>query len=196
MSADTSGPKTVVLDPETIAAQQRMTANANQTPEEIQAKLNQNLEMAGNLGQGDQQIAQQSASTGMPTGQLRAIRGLYAKEAGPAMEELKNQNLRQSEKMKADYLNQTAKIMIGQHQQAANQFQVITNAYTQQEAARAAAISSMFQVADTGMGMAAANNRNTSRQTSPNAQSVGGYDPNTSNVGSNPSATYMSPQND
>lgn len=144
--------KTVPLDASTQEALGRGMENASQSPEDIQAKLNQNLDQTGNLSQGDQQISQEAQRMNIPPGQLEAIRNVYNREANSGIEQIKNQNLQKAQMMKGDYLNTMAKTMMAQHQQAANQYSVLTQAYQQQEAARAGAINSIFQVGDTAIG--------------------------------------------
>lgn len=181
--------KNIGLDPGSQELANAQLANAQQSPEEIQAKLNSNQQYVGNLGQGDQQLEQQSQQINIPKGQLEAIRNVYAREAGSGIEQLKNQNLQKAQMMKGDYLNQTAKAMIGQHQQAANQYKVLTDAYTQQEAARAGAINSMFQLGDTAIGMQSAKKAGAKLDEKPTEnvqQNVGGAQPV-------PTASYASP---
>lgn len=88
-----------------------------------------------------------------------AIRNKYAQVAGQGIAGVMNQNNYQAQLMRADYMNQTAKALLGQQQNYVQNMQTITNANISQEMARAQMINSLFQTADTGMGIYAGNQK-------------------------------------
>lgn len=154
----TPQPTAVGLDSGTQNLINSQVANSGQDPSHFSGILNQGVDKAqGNLGgvQNNLNAGTTQANTGMAPGQFQALRQSYAAQAGQNINRLKSQNDLQGQMMKADYMNQTAKALLGQAQFQSNQYQTLTNAYTQQEAARASAINSMFQTADTVIGLKA-----------------------------------------
>ncbi len=177
---------TVPLDPGTSAIEGQQLNQAAQPSSYYTGMLNSNLGQAtGGLGQGDQQLSQVSKQTGMSPGQLGAIRNVYNQHAAEGIGRITQQNQMQGQMMKADYLSKMSQAMLGQQVNAVNQYQVLTNAYQQQEMARAGAINSLFQVADTGIGMQMAQNRKTGAAalTPSNNPYVGGSSVGSANVG-------------
>jgi hypothetical protein len=149
-------PSQVPLDSASQGILNNMTAQSGQNPSVFAASINQGT--GSSLQRNDQQQAQAEAAQGggMNATDFGAIRNVYNQQAGQQIAQTLNQNNVQAQMMKADYMNATAKAMLGQQQAAVNQYQVLTNAYNQQEQARAGLVSSLFQVANTGMAMNAA----------------------------------------
>jgi len=202
LGGSTPQPTTVALDPQTQAIESQEAQKAGQPSSEWTGRLNANMDQSGALGQSDQQTQHLSQQTGMSPGQIGAIRNVYGMHAREGIQRLKGQNDLQGQMMKADYMSKMSQAMLGQQVTAVNQYQVLTNAYQQQEMARAGLVNSLFQTADVGIGMKAAQNRaagNAALQSQNNppvigSSNVGGGDPY-GGADYTPSGTYnMSPE--
>lgn len=149
-------PGATPLDPGTQGIVNRMTDKAGGDASTFTAGLNQGA--GSNLMENKQQALQSDARQGggMGASDFGAIRNAYAGQANRQINQIQQKNDMQGKMMKADYMNTTAKALLGQQQQAVNQYGVLTNAYIQQEQARAGFISSLFQVGNTAMAASAA----------------------------------------
>jgi len=153
-----SAPSAVPLDQGTQNVINNETAQAGQDVSQYANQLNQNTGNAsGLLGNSQSQKQAEAAQGGMSPGMFGAIRNVYANQAGSSIANLNRQNQMQATMQKADYMNQTAQALLGQQAALTNQYQVLTNAYNQSEAARAGTIASLTQVANFGIAHNAAN---------------------------------------
>lgn len=160
--------RTIALDEGTQNLSNQMAAQANAPTSFYSGMLNQGQDRARtSLGESEDQITQRASRMGMDPNQMKAIRNVYNQQANTGIQQLSNRNEYQAKLMKADYMNTVSKALLGQQQQMVNQYGLLTNAYMQQEAARAGAINSMFQTADTAIGMQMAQNRGQVPQSSP-----------------------------
>lgn len=157
--------KIVPLDSGTQSIMQSESNMAGQPSSYFSGLLNNSTDQAHNLAQGDQQLNQQAQQMGMSPGQMKAIRNVYNSHAQKGIYQLKQQNDMQGQMMKADYMSKLSQAMLGQQVTAANQYQMLTDAYVQQEQARAGFINSLFQTGDTAIGMRAAMNRQSGPKT-------------------------------
>lgn len=146
-------PTVVGLDPGTKGLMADQAQKASQGPEYYSGILNQNTEKAGQLGQNPEQVQQSASALGMDPNQFQAIRRVYNNQAQQGIQQLKGHNEVQGQLMKADYMNKISKAMLGQQAQQVQQYQFLTNAYMQQEQARAQTINSLFQVGNQVIGM-------------------------------------------
>jgi len=149
----TPQPTTVALDPASQNIENQEATQAGQDSSVFGNEINQNVQAAASGLMNAPQEKNQAASLGgnMPGDTFGAIRNAYSNQAGAQISGLMNQNQMQAQLMKADYMNQVGKAMLGQQVNAANQYQTLTNAYVQQNAARAGAIASLFQTANSAM---------------------------------------------
>lgn len=178
-------PKPVPLDPGSQGLINAASARGSQSVgDTAKASFGDAGQRALSLGQTEGQTNQQAASRGEDPSMLNAIRQSYGREAGYGINRAQNQNAINANFQKSQQLSQVAQAALGQQQAITNQNQFITNAYNQQEAARAGFINQLFQTADVGIGMYAGNHgmgrgSKTSNSTmgggSPSA--VGGFDP-------------------
>lgn len=122
------------------------------------------------LGQTGNQLQQENASQGGQNSNINAIHNAYNAQAQQGINQIMNKNEMQGNMMKADYMNQLSKTLLGQQAQAVQQQQFLTNVFSQQEQARAQAINSLFQVGDQIIGM---NARMKAAQTSTRALAGG-----------------------
>jgi hypothetical protein len=152
-------PTTVPLDTGSQNLENQMADQSNQPSNYYSGILNSNLGQVANLGQNDQQMNQSAQSMGMAPGQMEAIRNVYSQQAGQGINRLTQQNELKGQMMKADYMNQMSRAMLGIQQNAVNQYGVLSQAYQQQEYARAGVINSLFQTANFGIGMAGAGSK-------------------------------------
>lgn len=172
-------PSQVALDPGSQQIVNQQIATAGQDPSYYSGILNQNQGQARSLAQGDQQLQQQSQQLGMQPGQMQAIRNAYNSQANTGINDLVQQNELKGKMMKADYMNKLSSTLLGQQKQAVSQYQVLTQAYQQQEMARAQTISSLFQTGALAGGMmAGSQSANAGGVIQPGAgTNVGGYSP-------------------
>ena len=170
----TPDPNKVGLDPGTQNLLNKQVETANKGPEYFSGLINQ--------GVSDKRLAQPSgdqseAGTGMSQGQLGALRQSYAGQAQQGINRIMDQNKLQGSLMKADYMSKVSQALLHQQMQYANQYQVLTQAYNQSEAARAGAINSLFQLANVGIGQYAANQSTTSDNPLNINARTGGFNP-------------------
>lgn len=131
-------------------------ATAEQTPQQIQSSLAQNVGSAQGLMGTPQQQTQKEASLGGDYAGSGALKNAYASTAAKGVNDVYKNTLNQAKLQKADYMNQTAKALLGQQQQKVSNFQTLTDAYNQQEASRAGFISSLFGLGNAAIAINAA----------------------------------------
>ncbi len=180
-------PKSVGLDSGSQGLLNRSVAQASQPSGYYSGILNQNVGRAQTaLGQSNQAAAQENASMGgginLSPGQMGAIRNAYNSQASRQIGNMVKQNDYKGQMMRADYMNSIAQTMLHQQAQQVSQYGVLTNAFIQQEGARAAAINSLFQTGDTAMGMQMARQKPIAQSQQQQAGMVGGQEVGQGNV--------------
>lgn len=127
-------------------------ARAKRSPQEFGNDINQNVsEFAGNLG--SQNTAQEAAQTGQDPATLAAMSGVYRGQAQGDIDKLMKTTNQNAQFQKAESLRKMAMAAMGRQQAQTNIYQQLTEAYNQQETARAGLVSSIFQAGRAGMMM-------------------------------------------
>lgn len=93
-----------------------------------------------------QMLAQQGSRTGEDQGMLNAIQNVYRQKDNQNIERLKQKNAQTSEIDRADALRKAAMAAMGRQQVQNDIFGQLTDAYNQQEAARAQFVSGLFGI--------------------------------------------------
>jgi hypothetical protein len=180
-----SPPPTVPLDSGTQGLLSQSVQNAqNSTPQSV---ANETFGNAGKVGgsilQTEGQTDQNAASTGQDPSMLNAIRRAYSAKAGQGIARVKSQEDMNAYRQNFNRTRQVLQSALGEQQAITNQNPFLTNAYMQQEQARAQMIGSIFQTIDTGIGIAAGR----SSKRSNGGGRVGGYDsPSSYDLGESP----------
>lgn len=138
-------------------------------------QINQNTDAGLNQFPSEEKAGQQAASAGTPNETFGAIRGMYAKKAGQQIGNIMKMNDLEATKMKGDYMNQTAKALLNQQALQTNQYGVYTNAYQQQEQARAGMINQLFQLGTTAGTIGYLNSRGAGGGSAPTSSGNGSY---------------------
>jgi hypothetical protein len=152
--AQAPDPKFAKLDPGTALLAKQQTDQALQSPEHFQGLINQNIGSATSaLGATPQSTQQEEARMGGSKTNLDAIRSAYRGQAQKGIQNVYDNNAYQAKLMKADYMNQMARVQMGMQAQQVQNYQTLTQAYIAQEMGRAQTINSIFQTGNTAIGM-------------------------------------------
>lgn len=145
-------PDMVQLDPRARELLDQGVARASRSGAEHQDEENAGIDAyAGGLlgGGGDQE----AASSAQNPYYVQGLRDAYKSQARSGIDAVKNQNQFSAEMRRSDQLKRMQMAAMGQQQAQLQNYQMLTQAYNQNEAARAQFISSIFGVARTGIGM-------------------------------------------
>lgn len=142
-------PEFVELDERTKGLVDRQASSA--ASDELVNQSNQAYDMGSGLAQNPQSNAQ-SAASGSDQAFTQALHNQYYGKAKRDIDNLKSQGGLQAQADKGQALSNAAKIAIGQQQARMQQYQFLTNAYNQQEQAKASAVNQLFQLGAYGMG--------------------------------------------
>lgn len=146
---------------------------AQRSPDEIAQDTNYGMDRTGNLAQSDQSISGDAAQSGQDPAMMKAISNLYQGQAGAQIDKIKGQNGINATFSKADSLRKLSMAALGQQRVETANFERMTQAYNDQEAARSQLVSSIFQVGR----QAYVGSRMKQKKTAPNfSDRSGGYD--------------------
>jgi len=184
---DVPQPKQAPLDAGTQEMINTGVDRASRPGGEFAGEINKNIDVnAGALGQSSQAATQQGQQLGgADPNMVNALRQVYAAKAGRAIGQIKQSNQYAGEMQKADYMNKMAAVTMGQQRAATQNYSMLTDAYNKSEMARAQFISSIFQLAGTGMAIGAAQSRKPKQ-----SSRVGGQSYAESNYGSGGGGGY------
>ena len=143
-------PKYVPLDPQSQALLDSMQGQAQAPASEWAQKANKGVETAGQLGQPT--APQDFAKTGINEPMGAAIRNAYKGQANQQIGNILKQNEFNAQIAKANYSAQINNALLGQAQTHVANYQLLTDAYNQNEAARAQFVASLTGLAAYGMG--------------------------------------------
>lgn len=153
-------PQTVPLDKNTQGLIDESVARAKQPDSVFAAQANQGVsEGSQSFNPNNPMVSQKDASLGQNPGEFDALRGVYASKAGTAIDRMKQKGAYEAKLQKMDYMNTTARMLLGQQQVQAQNYHMLTEAYNQAEAARAGFINSLFQGGNTAIAINAANRK-------------------------------------
>lgn len=148
-------PKVVALDPETQGLIYQGSENAMRPEGDFQADINQGIERSGTLGANPSQLMQNAAGLGYDGsnggGDIYndALRSVYNQKSGLNQENQKWDNKLQAQSQQTKKLRSAAIQAMGQQRAATANFEMLTQAYNQNEMARAQFVSSLFQAGGT-----------------------------------------------
>jgi hypothetical protein len=191
-----SGPGFVSPDQQTQGLMAQGVSLASRPAGDFATQSSQGME--GGLQsqlQGAPQASQEAARMGVQPGQQgfnTALRNQYNAYAGRQLGGMMATNRVNAEMQKANMMNQYAKAYLGQQRAMTENYANLTQAFNQNEQARAQFISQLFGAADYGIGMNKGGMR--SQQTPFNVPSSGGrvgaYSPEQMNYGGNEGLEY------
>lgn len=139
--------KNVDLNPKAKELIKAGVNRAMRSPEEYAAERNAGVDNATQvIGPNENQLNQQAAQMGQDPAMLKAISNVYQGQAGQQIARLKSDNNLKSGLMKAESLKRMAHAAIAQQNVETQNFERLTDAYNQNEIARAQFVSSLFQV--------------------------------------------------
>lgn len=153
-------PAPVQVDPQVQGLIDSGVDRSVRSPEEIAAETNQGVAVgAGQLGQSEQQAQNQGLRQGGDAGYINALRGAYSARSDQNIGRIVEKNQMQAQYKKSDQMAKMSRTALAQQRVQTQNFETLTQAYNQQEMARAQFINQIFQLGGTGMGMAAANRK-------------------------------------
>lgn len=143
------------IDPKTQQLINDSVTRAAAPTSEVADKLNQGVNQAGNQAmQSDQQMQQQAAQTGQDPSMLQAIRNQFNQSAGKGIQRIVNTNNNQAQLTKASWLQQAYQHSMAQQQVATQNYEALTQAYSNAQMARGQVLASIFSLGGTAGGMA------------------------------------------
>lgn len=110
-------------------------------------------------------VQQQAAQSGQNPAMLSAMSNVYRGQAQGDINKIMKTNDQNAQFRKSEALRQMSMAALGRQQAETNVFSQLTEAYNQQEAARAGVISSIFQVGRQGMMMSASKGKSSKTKT-------------------------------
>lgn len=149
---NTPQPTIVPLDKGTKGLLHQQALEAEQSPEHFAGLLNQGLDKRPLMQTPEQQHSTE-AQYGMEPGQFTSIRRAAAKGADSNINSMMRMNQHQGQQMKADYMNKAMQMLLNHQAVETQNHQMITQAYVQQEAARAQMVNQLFQAGTTAYQM-------------------------------------------
>ncbi len=138
-------PATVPIDPNAQALITAQGQRANQPLDTFQSQAAQSIDQGKTLGQSDQSVKQQAASSASDPAMLAAIRNTYQQSADQSLGQLKAKSDVNAALYKGDLLNRQAKMQLSLEGAKFNQNQFLASAYAQTEQARASFVNTLFQ---------------------------------------------------
>jgi hypothetical protein len=136
--------------------------NATAPTAEIAAKMNNNVGAAAQTTQqSDQAIKQQAAGSAQDPSMLQAIRNQYGQVASKGIQRVIDSNNSQAALTKAQWLQNAAQQAMAQQNVEMQNYENLTQAYTDSQMARAQLLSSVLSLGGTVGGMAASNSKQT-----------------------------------
>lgn len=144
-------PGYVPLDPRTQQLLGEMKDRSNQSVDQMTNEAHQRIDQGRSMGQSDQQVAQQAASTGQDPAMLNAIRNQYQQQAEGYLGTEKAKASLDAQMYKHELLKRQSIMAMAEQGARINQQKFLANAFAQQEQARAQFVSSMFQTASFAM---------------------------------------------
>lgn len=167
-------PVIVPLDEGTQGLLNRGTDRATRPSEDYAADLNRGVaEAAQQFSQGPQAGAQESKRLGMDDGFNAALRQAYGSRESDIVNRLVRSNQYRGQLQRSQEMHRMSIAAMAQQRVATQNFAMLTEAYNQQEMARAQFISQLFQTGANAMSMYAAQNRK-ANATDPNGMNGGG----------------------
>ena len=150
------GPQGVSLDPNTQALMSAGASMALRPASEFAADANKGVQQsAQSFMPSNEQSSQADARMGTGAGQMgfeQALKNKYGALAGRDVNKIMQANSLNAEMQKANMMNQYAKAYLGQQQAMTQNYEMLTQAYNQNEAARAQFINQLFGAANYGIG--------------------------------------------
>jgi hypothetical protein len=172
----------VPLDPQTQQRIGNQVNNAAATEKDFSQKYDAGVAAAGDQAkQTDSQFAQRSAQTGEDQAGLQAIRNQYNKAAGDAVSGILRKSQYQQQLTRNQLASDAARSAIAKQQVETSNYEAMTNAMNQADAARASIISNILGVGGMVAGAAIAGG---GRKKSSSGQVVNQPNINDFNVGS------------
>lgn len=154
---DMPTPTTVPLDKDTQQMIDTGVDRASRPGSEFASEINQGVaQNAGALGQSQEQAQQADQRLGGGAAGAEALRQVYSANSGNTIGRMMKANQYRGELAKADYMNQMSHAAMAKQRVATQNYHMLSEAYSQAEMARAQFVTSLFQSAQTGMGMYAA----------------------------------------
>lgn len=145
----------VELDPRASQLITDAATRASQSPEQIAAMRNAGVNQAGGQAlQSDQSLQNQSAGMGQDDHMLRAIRNQYGHNAQEGINSIVQKNEINAPITKGAMLHHAAKMALAKQNVTNQNYQMLTDAYNQANAARAGVISNALSLGGTVGGMA------------------------------------------
>lgn len=162
---ETPTPKYVPLDQQSQGLLNDMQGQAQAPTSDWQAKATKGVDSASQLG--GQQLNYQ-AQSGQTDAMSKALHNAYQGQAQKQIGSLVDQSKFNAQIAKANYAANINHALLGQAQTQVSNYQMLTDAYNQSEAARAQFVSAISGLANYGMGRyAAAKSSNVPTATSP-----------------------------
>lgn len=150
-------PKIVGEDPQAAALITEGTNRAVAPTSEHAANINANVANMSQLnGKPDEAT---DAGLGQSPGFLTALRNQYAARSSKDIDKIQAGNMQRAEMMRADKMRKMAQAAMGQQRVMTQNYEMLTQAYNDAEAARAQLVSSIFQMGGAAGGAAMANKR-------------------------------------
>lgn len=152
-----SAPDPVIVpeDPQTAAMIKEGVDRSTAPTEEHAANINANVANMSQLG--GKSGEQTDAGLGQSPGFLNALRNQYAARSSKDIDKIQAGNHQRAEMMRADKMRKMAMAAMGQQRAQTQNYEMLTQAYNDAEAARAQLISSIFQMGAGAGGAAMAN---------------------------------------
>jgi hypothetical protein len=173
-SSDAPKLNIVSLDSDTQGLVNNSVQNAGRSGDEFAADINNGVaQNAASLGQDQQHATQEDQRGGDNSPYMAdALRGAYQAHSDQNVGRLIKSNQYKGEMAKADYMRQTAAVQAAQQNVRNQNYSMLTEAYNQNEMARAQFVNSLFQLGGTAVAMYGAEKRDNRRFGKPQMQKI------------------------
>jgi len=155
---DTEDPTIVPLDGQTQGLLNQSALRTQEPLDAYKQKQNQGIIQA-QAALGGVPSANDSAKSGLTDAMKGGIRNLYQQKAGPQIAMLAAQNNIQGQMAKANAANKYMQQAFQLQKNVTDNYNMLTNAYNQQEAARAGMVAALTGLGGTALGQQKADNR-------------------------------------
>lgn len=156
--------KTVAVDQGTQDLLNKGVDNAIRPTEQFHQDINANVDKgAASIGAG-KTGEQTDAGLANTPGFTQALRDKYATMNQKDINDLKFRNKQQAEMTRADQMHKMAMAAMGQQRAATQNYQMLSDAYNQNEAARAQFVNELFQTGSYAAGRSMAKRKKTTTQ--------------------------------